>query len=173
MIDWIKEPGDEQWQSMNLTDVTISGLETGIVIPIGSHVSDKAVRSSASIQYSYITSGKSSGDFISNYALDHLRHKVNIGFTHAITPKGGATYRVSWQERTGGFMLYEDGVFQDIQDFEPYWMTDIRLFYKISGITLFTEASNIFDAEYVSISNVPQPGRWVRLGINGFFQCIS
>jgi vitamin B12 transporter len=169
MIDWIKEPGEEQWKSMNLTEVTIRGLEAGIMVPLGNQLPGQLLRPSVSVQYSYISSGKSSGDFVSNYALDHLRHKLNVGFTHAITSKGGATYRVAWQQRTGGFMLYKDGIFQDLQDFEPYWMVDARLFYKFGLITLFTEASNVFDTQQVSISNVPQPGRWIRMGINADF----
>lgn len=165
MIDWIKEPGDEQWQSMNLTQVNITGLEAGARIPLNKKPVPSETATSLSINYSFIHSGKSSGEFVSNYALDHLKHKLDLGFTHAITSRGGASYRVSWQERAGGFMLYQDGVFNELQDFEPFWMVDVKVFYHIRQIQVFVEASNLFDTQYVSIANVPQPGRWAKLGI--------
>jgi vitamin B12 transporter len=169
MIDWIKEPGDDQWQSMNLTRVNITGLEAGTRIPLIIKPDHAETLSALTINYSYIHSGKSSGDFVSNYALDHLRHKLDLGFTHTITPRGGASYRASWQQRSGGFMLYSDGVFNELQDFEPFWMVDVKLFYKIRQIMVFAEVSNLFDKQYVTIANVPQPGRWARVGISGNF----
>ncbi len=167
MIDWIKEPGDEHWQSLNLTRVNISGLETGVVVPLVKPTA--IIKPALSLHYSYIDSGKSSSGFVSNYALDHLRHKLDIGLTHSFTSAIGASYRVSWQERAGGYMLYKDGIFQDIQSFQPFWMVDARLFWQIGKVQLFAEASNLFNTQYVSIANVPQPGRWLRFGVIGEF----
>ena len=118
------------------------------------------------INYSYIHTDKASGELISKYALDHLRHKLDIGITHNITSRSGATWRVSWQDRAGGFMLFSDGVFQDQQAFDPMWMADLKMFYNLNRWRIFAEASNLFDAYHVSIANVPQPGRWVRVGVN-------
>jgi iron complex outermembrane receptor protein len=167
MIDWIKEPGDEQWQSLNLTQVNITGIETGVVVPLAKPAG--FAKPALSVQYTYVDSGKSSSGFVSNYALDHLRHKLDIGLTHTFIPGVGASFRVSWQERAGGFMLYQDGVFQDLQDFEPYWLVDMKLFWQIGRVQLFAEASNLFNSQVVSIANVPQPGRWARASLKGEF----
>lgn len=166
MIDWIMAPGDEQWRSMNLTKVNITGIETGARVPLR-HISLlKRLNPTLNINYSYIHSDKASGELISKYALDHLRHKLDIGITHNITSRSGATWRVSWQDRAGGFMLFSDGVFQDQQAFDPMWMADLKMFYNLNRWRIFAEASNLFDAYHVSIANVPQPGRWVRVGVN-------
>ena len=165
MIDWIKEPADELWKSMNLTNVNISGLEAGVIIPLGTGLTSEINTPNISMQYIFIYSDKSSGNFVSNYVLDHLRHKLDMGVTHPITARGGASWRVSWQQRAGGFMLYQDNVFQELQDFEPYWMVDIKLFYHFRQFQVFAELSNLFDTQYVSVANVPQPGRWARMGL--------
>ncbi len=166
MIDWIKQPGDEQWHSMNLTKVNITGFETGVTIPFKNFDMFESLNPLLTINYSYLHSDKESGELMSKYALDHLRHKLDLGLTHKITSGLGATWQVSWRERAGGFMLFEDGIFHDQQDFEPFWMADLKLFYNLNQWRIFGEASNIFDTRYVSIANVPQPGRWIRAGIN-------
>jgi len=167
MIDWIKEPGDTQWKSMNLTRVNISGFESGVTIPIGaSQTSHTLNLQTLSINYSYITSGSSSGNFVSNYALDHFRHKLDFSLNHKITANAGAAWRATWLERAGGFMLYQDGAFQNVQDFAPYWMVDARVFYQLRWVQIWVEASNLLNTKHVSIANVPQPGRWVRAGLD-------
>jgi vitamin B12 transporter len=165
MIDWIKEPGDEKWRSMNLTQVNLTGIETGISLPLGAMLGSGVVNPKFSMHYSYIYSDKHSGDFVSNYVLDHLQHKFDLTLTHHITAFAGATWKASWQQRAGGFMLYQDGVFQQLQDFDPFWMVDLRLFYQLRSVQLFAEASNLFNVDYVTIANVPQPGRWARIGL--------
>jgi vitamin B12 transporter len=165
MIDWIKQPGDEQWRSMNLTKVNLTGLEAGADIPLEPITGSRL--SNVSFHYTRLWSSKTSGDFISNYALDHLRHKLDLSLTHPITTRAGASYRVSWQQREGGYMNYRDGAFEAIQPFAPYWMIDVRVFYNLGQMKIFSEVTNLFNTPTVSIANVPQPGRWVRVGISG------
>ncbi len=165
MIDWVRRPEDNIWRSENLTEVNISGLEAGVVIPLGNQeVTDIASRA-LSMQYAYVHTDKSSGEFLSNYALDHLNHKLNITFTHPLTDHGGASTSVIWQNRAGSYLLYEDGEFTDTREFEPFWMIDLKVFYHVGSVRLFWEASNVTNTRYVDIANVPQPGRWMRAGL--------
>ena len=212
MIDWIRSPGDDLWRSENLTEVTTSGVETGITIPLGSLTgirgaapgmetnsgsssgsgtgsdsgtgsgsgtdsdsgtgSDsgaspgfKSPASTFSIQYTYLHANKQSGDFISNYALDHLNHKLDLILSLRVTERAGIRTSASWQDRAGSYMLFEDGEFTDTRPFEPFWMVNLTLFYEIGVVRLFGEASNALDTRYFDIANVPQPGRWVRAGL--------
>jgi vitamin B12 transporter len=169
MIDWVKMPGDEKWQSMNLTRVDIGGMEAGLNIPLYKLISGNIART-LTIHYGYIFSDKWSGDMVSNYLLDHMRHKLDIGFSHRITPASGASWRFSWQERAGSFMLYENGVFTDARNFQPYGLADVKLWYNLDQFQLFAEATNLFDAQNYGISNVPQPGRWMRFGVTWKWQ---
>lgn len=165
MIDWVRSPGDEVWQAKNLTEVTISGFEAGAHIPLGVRIEGQAAPRSLSVQYSYIHADTFSGDQISNYALDHLNHKVDATLTHPVTRQGGVSVTGSWQDRAGSYMLFEDGEFTDTEEFEPFFMVDLKLFYEIGPAKIFTEASNALDTQRVDIANVPQPGRWIRGGV--------
>ncbi len=164
-IDWVRSPGDEVWQAKNLTDVTITGFETGALIPLGAQTVGEVAPRSLSLQYSYIHADTYSGDQVSNYALDHLNHKIDATLTHPITSQGGVSITGSWQDRAGGYMFFEDGEFTETVDFEPFFMMDLKVFYEVGPVRLFTEASNALDEQYVDIANVPQPGRWVRGGM--------
>jgi vitamin B12 transporter len=165
MIDWGKEPGQELWKSMNLTQVNFTGLESGIDMPMGHFLPYLIYGSKLSIQYAYMHADKSAGDFVSNYVLDFARHKVNGSLAVPLGKKAGFHIVTSWTDRQGGYMLYEDGVFSRLVEFDPFWMVDTRVFYRPGNIELYAEVNNLLDAYVVSIANVPQPGRWIRLGV--------
>lgn len=165
MIDWIREPGDEVWQSENLTEVNITGFEAGLEIPLGENSEDRVALRQLSLQYAYLHADKQSGDFVSNYAMDHLNHKLDVTLNLPVTDNGGISATASWQDRAGSYLLFEDGEFTDTREFDPFWMADLKAFYHIGPVKLFAEASNAFDAHYVDIANVPQPGRWIRGGV--------
>lgn len=165
MIDWVRSPGDDVWQAKNLTEVTITGFEAGAHIPLGRPSEKNAAPRSLSIQYAYIHADTYSGEQLSNYALDHLNHKLDVTLTHPVTERGGVTITGSWQDRAGSYMIFEDGEFTDTRSFDPFFMMDLRLFFETGPVRLFTEASNALDTRYVDIANVPQPGRWVRGGV--------
>jgi len=165
MIDWIRSPGDEMWRSENLTEVNISGIETGLVIPLGSTHESAVASRTLSLQYAYLHADKFSGAFVSNYVLDHLNHKLDITLSHPVTRNGGIHTTISWQDRAGSYLHFEDGAFTETRDFEPFWMVDLKVYYHIGPARIFGEASNVLDTRYNDIANVPQPGRWMRAGL--------
>ncbi len=190
MIDWIRRPQDDLWRSENLTEVNITGFEAGATIFLGSQPrSGTNVRASSpassrtsyrktsrtssrtlSVHYTRIHADKSSGDFLSNYALDYLKHKVDISLSYPLSERIGIRTSVTWQDRAGSYLFFDDGAFSDIRDYDPFWMMDLKLFYDIGSVRLFGEASNMLDTRYADIGNVPQPGRWVRGGIEVAFR---
>jgi vitamin B12 transporter len=153
LIDWVKAPGEEKWRSMNHTSVNISGMELGMTA------------GGLSIQYGFMYAGKQSGELVSNYALDYLRHKLDLSYSRTIFGKLSTGIFVSYKDRAGGYMLFADGLFSDIRPFDPYWLIDLKVTYSHGPYRFFAEASNLFDTHYVQIANVPQPGRWARMGV--------
>ena len=156
------------WRSDNLTDVTITGFEAGISVPVtrllGGENSGPNRR--LRVQYTYLHADKHSGDVISNYALDHLSHKLDIRLNVPFTGSNGFTAKISWQDRAGGYLLYEDGDFTGTQPFDSFWLTDLSAYQHIGRFRLFGNVTNVFDTRYVDIANVPQPGRWVSAGFD-------
>ncbi|MDG5767833.1 TonB-dependent receptor [Balneolales bacterium ANBcel1] len=124
-----------------------------------------SVHSYLSLQYTYMHADKQSGEFISNYVLDHLTHKVDISLLLPVARNGGVLSTVTWQDRAGEYLHYEEGEFTGTRPFDSFWTVDLNLFYRIGEARLFMEASNVLDTSYMDIPNVPQPGRWMRAGI--------
>ncbi|MFW5757694.1 MAG: TonB-dependent receptor plug domain-containing protein [Bacteroidota bacterium] len=162
LIDWVKSPGDERWKSMNHTKVNIAGLETGIRFQPLSFAPYFTPR----IEYTYIYADKNSDQLVSNYVLDHLKHKLDVGLNIDITPSMQVNVIASYRQREGGYMLYEDGVFTSTTGFQPYWLINARAAYGFDKWNIFADVSNMLNTTRVSIANVPQPGRWFTFGIS-------
>lgn len=165
MIDWVKNPGDELWQSMNHTKINISGLETFLTYPLYENKGSLFSKATLNLQYSFIHADKFSGDMVSNYAMDHLRHKFTTQLQFYFDDFAGLTIRSSWQKREGSYMIYRDNAFAQTQAFSPYLVIDARMFYRLLKFELFVEGSNLLDAHIVNVANVPQTGRWLRAGL--------
>jgi len=163
MIDWIRRHDDETWRSENLTRVIMTGFEAGVTIVLN--------QATLSAQYTWLHANRQSGEFLSNYALDHLTHKVDLALgvplrlPIPLLRQGGVQSTLTWQDRSGGYLHYDGNAFTGVRPFEPFWLTDGRIFFDNGPSRVFVEASNLWNARYVDIGNVPQPGRWVRAGM--------
>jgi vitamin B12 transporter len=165
MIDWVMFEGDEKWQSMNHTKVDISGFEIYVKKPIKFLYNNKYTYSYLALSYTYIKADKSSGQMLSLYTLDYLKHKLDFIITLPIYKSGSINFNISRQHRAGSYMLYENMNYTNLVDFEPFWMSDIKLLYNFYNIRASVEISNLFNVCIVDIANVPQPGRWVKIGL--------
>ena len=165
MIDWVRAPGDPVWKSENLTDVIITGVEAGVVLPLLYHQ-----RASLSLQYGYNHADRSSGDLVSNYALDFLRNKIDIIYSTPVLVNGGINFSASWYDRNGTYIPFVNNAFTDEVSFDSQWVINAKAYWNFQDIRVFGEVSNLFSTEYAAISNVPQPGRWVRFGISTRFR---
>ncbi len=161
MIDWVKYPSDELWLSMNHTAVNTTGVEAYLDIPMHTLPMKPMVR----LQYMYIHTDKQSDEYVSNYVLDHLRHKVDLSLRVDITRRFGASLMVSWRDRAGSYLLYADDAFQQMQPFEPHWLADARVHYDVKRFRFFIDGTNLFNTRYADIANLPQVGRWVVAGV--------
>jgi len=165
MIDWVKTPQETIWRSMNFTSVNVTGVEvSGKWFPAKTF-GDKFIVSMVSVDYAYLSADKKSGDLLSKYVLDQLRHKVDIGIDHRIKWGLGATWRFSYQQRDGTYQKWDNLQLGPNVPYKPFWLADARLYWKYSGFTVFTDVSNLFNVEYFDNANVPQPGRWFKAGL--------
>jgi len=164
MIDWIRGIEDEKWHVMNHTDVTILGSEMMVRYDFTGPVSK--ILTSASAGYSYMYADKSSAGFQSKYLLDILRNKLDVRIIHRIAGPVAASWNLSWQDRSGGFVRYVDGLpLPGEQPYTDVFLLDAMITGTFRSVTIFTEARNIVDAQYYDLGNVLQPGRWIRIGV--------
>ena len=164
VIDWIWYPDDQKYRAMNVTEITTRGIEFR-----GEHDFKSKEAFSADkigISYFYIDLEKSSANYESKYSLDHLKHKLQVHFSHTVTKRTGADWRMSYINRNGSYLDYDAGtrtVFSS--PFKPYWMVDGRVYYKAERIAVHIDISNLLNTKYTDVGSLIQPGRWITTGI--------
>lgn len=164
MIDWAKFPGDEKWRSLNLTRVNITGVEAGLTFVFeGTGMTN--ILKTAGLHYTWLQAGKESDGFTSLYVLDHLRHKLDASLTHRLTQHSGISWKLSWQDRAGGYQPFAEGSYAEEIPYEPVFQLDVKAHYNFRKFQLFAEATNLTNTLIVDHANVPQAGRWVMGGV--------
>ncbi len=163
IIDWVKEENDTIWQSKNITNIKTAGIETSANISLQNIFNRELPFKTVRLSYSYIDSDKNVESVISKYALDFLKHKFTAGIEYDIINDLSGFLNFRYNERNGEYIEFESG---NIKPYKAFWLIDIKLQYQYSGLTIFAEATNIFDVDYVDFGNIYQPGRWLKTGLS-------
>jgi iron complex outermembrane receptor protein len=155
IIDWIKLPEEVQWHSMNHSRVDAMGGEVSVGYRYGYWLKK------AELSYAYCDINKNSGEYMSRYALDYLKHKFNLYLSHGIYRGFGATWNLSFQSRNGNYTDRDN----NLRTYDPVWLLDGRLFWQNSKLNIFVEATNILNRSYYDYGGIQQPGIWAKGGI--------
>jgi iron complex outermembrane receptor protein len=166
IIDWIWLTDVQKWHTVNYTRLNTDGVEIAAQLHPQEMLSKDFFIEQVLLSYSYTLLSKNSDTVRSNYALDNLRHKIALGVNHRIYKKFGATWQLTYQERNGQYGKY-DAVAKTTTDtyFKPFWLLDGRVFYQTKWVKIFADVTNIFNANYIDLGNIAQPGRWVKAGV--------
>lgn len=164
LIDWIKYQPDEVWKTENITTLKNNGLEISLSVFPENMLQRKFFIPEARIHYLATKLQKPESDFISYYVLDNLKHKLNINLSHHIFKKLDMNWSLTYQQRNGKYIAYIDGEETEKQ-YSPFCLLDCKLIYTIKYISFHLLVNNLADVGYVDIGNVPQPGRWIKLGV--------
>lgn len=163
MIDWVRYPTDAKWLSMNLTSVNITGFEAGISYSFNEELT--RFFKTASLNYTFLTSDKVSEGFSSLYVLDNLKHKLSGSLNHSLTKQSGLNWKVSLQDRNGGYLPFTDGAYADEVPYKTVLLVDLGAWYNYRFMQFFADASNLLDVRVMDHSNVIQPGIWAKGGV--------
>ncbi len=164
VIDWVKNPGDEQWVTMNHTMLYTTGIEyftqlnTKGIIPLINHIS---------AGYHYMQSDKSSDNLLSYYALDYLKHKATAGLNHSVWKKMSVSWSVTYQSRAGTYTSYPS---QIEKSYDPFMLINMRVKWSNNKIDAYVDVHNLANKAYIDIGNIPQPQRWISLGVSFLMQ---
>jgi iron complex outermembrane receptor protein len=158
LIDWVRENETDKWQTKNLTKINSTGIElSGNFFP--EKIWDKRLLiSKIGFNYSYSYLNKGGNNFFSNYVLDNLKHKFDLELNHKIWNHLKASWRVSYQDR--------NGMRTKTESYEPFWIVNTRLIWKMPSTEVYAMAANLFNTPYFDLGTIQQPGRWISLGIN-------
>jgi iron complex outermembrane receptor protein len=142
VIDWVRPSSADRWQTRNIRDVRAHGLEAGLRGRVG--------RLALGTQYAWTRVETEPLAGLSKYVADYARHGWSGDVAVPIGQRATTSLRVE----------HRRPVLRD-----AYTLVDLRAQRRWGRVTVFGEASNLFDARYQEITAVDMPGRWVRTGI--------
>ncbi len=165
IIDWVKMSSDDIWQPKNLTRLKSYGAEFQVQFNLkdftGKNLPDKLF-----ISYYNNNQQKQAPDFISNYVLDNLKHKVVFIINQEVLRNISLNLNITFQDREGTFSSYSDTGWAAEKKYPPFWLFDAKANYRFKKLNYFVSVNNIFNTDYYDIGNVAQPGVWIKSGIS-------
>jgi iron complex outermembrane receptor protein len=164
IIDWVKEDAtSEIWQPQNLTEINNRGAEIQAQVlfrnEFGSHYPN------IQISYLYNNVEKGNAGFVSNYALDNLKHKLVGSLSEQLAKGLTLDLHFVFQDREGSYTQFENKMPVGEVAYDPFWVFDGKLSYRRNQFLVYASVNNIFDKQYNDIGNVIQPGRWFKTGV--------
>lgn len=169
MIDWIMDTSlgdDAVWTSVNHAKINSTGLEGSLLLNLERMMPRQHVLRSLSVAYSYIDqSQKREQNIQSLYALEYLRHKLVASLGISLIRDLNLNVNYRYQYRVGSYTDI-DGI---SLRYAPYSLVDARLSWDKPRYSVYVEANNLFDTDYVDYGNVKQPGIWVIAGARWHF----
>jgi iron complex outermembrane receptor protein len=162
LIDRVKLPEADRWESMNITSLNTSGF----TISFAWNNANSGFVSSLSGKYSFIISNKESDEYISMYALDYLKHNLSFMLSHKICKNLDAVWNINYQHRNGSYFDY---VANSAQPYKQIVLINLAINYKIKNFNLGLRGNNILNTVYYDIGNVKMPGFWAQCTLSYLF----
>ncbi len=165
IIDWIKPDTESLWQSSNHSKIDKRGIETGATVDLKNLFGTNQPLQSFIVGYMHLKQNMIESDYISNYTLNNLRHKITASLHHTIVDNLTLSWHFRWQDRAGSYIKYENKKFGERVNYNPFSVVDVKLNYPIGKLNIYINANNIFNTTYLDLGNLPQPGFWMMGGI--------
>lgn len=166
MIDWVKASPEALWESRNHTRLNKQGFEADLNLNLASWFGSGQPMRTLSFGYMYIDQERVEDELISNYTLNHLRHKVTAGLHHVVAKQLSLSWHFRWQQRVGSYVQYVDLKPGERMEYAPFALLDVKANYALPRANLFLHANNIFNTTHVDFGNIPQPGFWLSGGVS-------
>jgi vitamin B12 transporter len=166
LIAWVKpidSDPSEKWETQNLTNVLTKGFKITNTLNF-----DKYWINQIRIDYNYLEQISNSENYDTKYSLNNLKHNLIININNKLWERINLSWNLRFQDRAGSYTKYDFSVKEYVgdQDFEPFFLLDLKLSYNYEIITVFMELQNAFNTDYIDIGNIEMPKRWFRAGFN-------
>jgi len=163
IIDWVLNE-NETWQPQNLTAINNLGTEVQASFLFRNQFGSKYPN--VKLSYLFNNLKKHEADFVSNYVLDNLKHKLVVSANQLIMKNLSLDLRLVYQDREGTYTRFEDKVALGEVAYDPFLIFDTKLTFTNEALGIFCSASNLFNVSYNDVGNVIQSGRWLKAGIS-------
>ncbi|WP_299580567.1 TonB-dependent receptor [uncultured Sunxiuqinia sp.] len=165
LIDWVRESEEFLWETRNLTEIKSNGLEFIAALNVPELLGQPFFIQRINTNYAYNQLDKSQSEYLSNYALDNLKHKFVFSVDHKLWKDLMGAWNFRFQDRNGSYAQFEDATYVGEADYESFWLTDLKVYWKTRKLQVSASATNLFDQKYVDLGNIRQPGRWLTFGV--------
>lgn len=170
LIDWIKDLSvpDAPWTSVNHSVINAIGEEFTLRIEpfllLGRQ--DFPIRS-VNLCYAHIDQDKKADQgYESYYSLEYLRNKLVFQFDLRLLGKLNLDLSARWHDRSGSYRLYQDGADTGtVVNYQPYTLVDAKLSWDEDTWSIYLNGENLLNRTYFDHGNIPQPGLWLRAGL--------
>ena len=165
-IDWVKKYESEKWQPQNLTRLSSYGTEIQLHLSLKKYFG-RNLPNNVNLNYFYNALDKEEGqNFISNYVLDNLRHKLVGSINQTVFRNFNIDLKAVFQDREGTYTKFHNGNRENEVEYNPFWIFDGKVNYNWKNLQIYISVNNILNSNYIDIGNVGQPGRWAKFGIS-------
>jgi len=166
LIDWVRITDTEKWQSMNLTELNTLGIEVSGKFFV-EKLAPKQPLKSLHFNYSYITSEKNSGNYISYYALDYLKNKLSVTAYFQFYKYYNLSAVYNYQQRNGTYTAFDyvTQAYIGEKSYSPFSTIDLRVSYQKKYFTTFVNVNNLANVKPIDFGNIELPGIWIEGGL--------
>jgi len=146
-IDWVRAMPSLPYSPINIGENLVHGIHADITQQFEIKSKHKI---GYKVSYTYLKPSYNEDQEIqSKYVLESLRHQLIVGLNYAYKD----------------FSIQLNNRFIERELNDPYHLLSVRANYDIKDFSIYTDVSNILDAEYVEAGAVPMPPRWFTLGV--------
>jgi len=154
-IDWIKYRMDAPWEPMNSSQLNTRGVSMSADYRLAEVTESNRWGLITRTSYTWLSpkvSTKDAGNAISNYAINSLRHQITnniiVNYRNLLNICIGLRYAERINSASSG-----------------YFLIDNRFSVTPGAVTVYFDANNITNKEYIEAGASPMPGRWLTLGV--------
>ena len=166
IIDWVKAPDSLKWHSDNITCMDTWGAEFSLDVNFSAYNLRNNPLKNIKLAYTFLYADKKSGDMISYYLMDYLKHKLILDINAKIYKKTGISIVLNFSDRNGTYTEFSSG--NEI-DYRPYAVVDAKIYWHPLNFDIFLSCKNIFNAKYYDFGNIQMPGILISGGLSYTF----
>lgn len=151
-IDWVKDKTTDPWQPKNFSELNTMGYTLSADYNTGALENSAFNSLRFGLAYTYLDPKVKTTlpeANISRYAVESLKNQLTATVNAEFLKVMALTVTARYCER----ISYKD-----------YTVMDARLSYKLKRSSIYADASNIFDVNFIQAGAVPMPGVWATLG---------
>jgi vitamin B12 transporter len=163
IVDWLWNNEGSRFSPVNLERYRVLGFSSNFSADLSVMNSISQLLHSVSLSYMYLSIDKSAPEMFSKYY--NLKHKFSAVISQKPVSSLLLTWRISYQDRYGDAIGYEETAGFYSVPYNPYWLIDGIIKWKIGYFEMYAEVSNILNTRYIDAGSGLQPGRWLKAGL--------